>query len=118
MNNQITQLIRLLKLTDGWDGDNAPAPNTTAAIYASIFITCLANIGLHPTSVGPSFDGGIGITILRRPRIGSISVLNDGEMLAMFSVAGEDSAKIWKVEKTIQSISEACRQLKELMSGP
>ena len=89
--------IRALRqLSKDWDSYGAEAPNGKATYGAWQVILELRNLGLAPTSILPSVEGGVGITFRRDGKYADIECFNTGEILAIQS-DGSGQPSVWEV---------------------
>lgn len=88
MRDCVEQLSLASSVSEGWNGYKAPAPNSTAKHYARETLESLYGLRFRPHSIGPSVEGGIGITFSRGIRHAAIEFHNDGEVLTLLAIEG------------------------------
>ncbi len=86
----------LSQLSKDWDSYGAEAPNGKATYWAGRVLSELRDLGLTPTSILPSVEGGIGITFRRDGKYADIECFNTGEILAIQS-DGSGQPSAWEV---------------------
>lgn len=86
----------LSQLSKDWDSYGAEAPNGKATYWAWQVILELRDLGLAPSSILPSVEGGIGITFRRDGKYADIECFNTGEILAIQS-DGSGQPSTWEV---------------------
>jgi hypothetical protein len=77
---QLTQAARNASLYEiGWDGYDAPKPNDDSINQGIALLNKIKEVGLSPSSVLPSADGGVGISFRGLGgRRALLEILNDG----------------------------------------
>lgn len=80
------KLESLSRLDPGWDGGTAPIPNQCSVDHAHAFVQSLQQHDFHPTRLGPSVVGGIGLSF-RAPSTRKVYVefRNSGKIHSLFS---------------------------------
>ena len=110
------QFRALDRLRDDCNFDGAETPNPFAMRQARSIVDLLAEKQLAPTAIMPSVEGGIGITIVRSGRRGSIEVLNSEEMVAAtYESVGDPD--VWEFTSDMHSIAETVRKINAYLSA-
>ena len=93
----VKSLRRIARLPANWDSYGADPPNDTAVHAAEDVLQLLAQIDFGPTRVDPSAEGGVCLSSQAGNRYGDIECFNTGEVLAVISKGGDDTA-VWSVD--------------------
>lgn len=75
----LESLSRLLQLTDGWDGEDAPAPSTRSINLAWYIVGLAVDRGLLVTEVDADVLGGVAVWVTDGHVRVWILVMNSGE---------------------------------------
>ena len=106
----------LLRLEDGWDSYNAPAPNAIAAEGARMGLECAREAGAVLWCVSPSSVGGIGLVFSVPKRYADIEFFNDGEVAMIKSVRAERQEAMM-VERTKEGVAAAIRDIQAFITN-
>jgi hypothetical protein len=105
------QLRELANLRVNWDSYGAEVPNERARRAAESLITLLRSMGMPPTRVVPSSEGGVGICFVDEDRYADIECFNSGEILAV-SYRGTGEPNVWEVADEDDAIKAAIEQIR------
>lgn len=108
------RITALSQLSKDWDSYGAEAPNGKATYWAGRVILELRDLGLAPTSILPSVEGGVGITFRRDGKYADIECFNTGEILAIQS-DGSGQPSAWEVGPG--TIKEALTTIRAYLNG-
>lgn len=111
-----SELASLLAAGDDWDSYGAPAPNQEAFLLASYALSVLFDMDCEPTSIAPSTEGGIGISLDREGRIASLELTNDGEAYATTADLYR-SPKVWSAGTDSDDIRSALIELRAFIES-
>lgn len=108
------KIRELSQLSNDWDSYGAEAPNGKATYWAWQILLELRGLGLAPSSVLPSVEGGVGITFRRDGKYADIECFNTGEILAIQS-DGSGQPSAWEVEPG--AIKETLTTIRAYLNG-
>jgi len=116
-NERIAEKFASLEnLRADWNAGESETPNPVTKLQARLIVEELLSKQLSPTAIMPSVEGGIGITIVRGERRGSIEILNSGEMVAATYESSGDP-DVWEFESEKQSIIDTVEKISVYMSA-
>lgn len=102
------QLIALATLSDGWDGDGAPAPSTASMQLARLLLDAMTANGLTPDSVDADAVGGVAVWLYDADASGviarrcAIELRNSGRVVISAETA--DGARTVRAEPVVEAI--------------
>jgi len=103
-------LAPLPRLAPGWDSYAAEPPNEVSVDRARAILEVLDELGLPPTCIVPSAEGGVSVCFVADSRYADLECFNTGEILAGFSGAGEPS--VWEVAPNKEGIGLALEEIR------
>jgi hypothetical protein len=93
-------------LTVDWRVEGVEPPNALSRLYAGRILEVADDLGIKPTYVSASAEGGVGICFKRNGLYADIECFNTGEIWALFSDR-VNPASTWLVDNTVPKISQA-----------
>jgi hypothetical protein len=102
-----------LGLSPEWPEDSIASPTPRASASADCALRLLAGLGLQPTRLSPSPEGGVCIAFSQWDRYADLQFLNSGEVVATYSGEGVDAPQISPVES---DLAAACQTLRVFLS--
>ena len=70
-------------MPENWDTYAAPAPNSRSIEVASEVLLSMEDLGIEPTGLRASAEGGIGIYFMTGERYSHLESLNSGELVVL-----------------------------------
>ncbi|HEX8195924.1 MAG TPA: hypothetical protein VF571_07030 [Pyrinomonadaceae bacterium] len=104
------KLWSFFRLKEGWDGYNAERPSILTIGRAVTTLTKLKELGLVPTNVSPSVEGGTSIYFIKGDKFADFEFFNSGDILAGLSDRVNEpvvlEVDIENIEATIERIRQ------------
>jgi hypothetical protein len=88
IGESLRRLSHIATLRRGWNGYTADPPNQTSVHLARSAIDALHSLNFRPSFVGPSAEGGVGITFSRGNKRAVLEIYNDGEAISLMAIDG------------------------------
>jgi hypothetical protein len=95
LEESLERLSFLGQLAPGWDSYTAQPPNELSLDWARATLEVLGELGVPPTCIVPSAEGGISVCFVADNRYADVECFNNGEILAGLSGVGEP--RVWEV---------------------
>jgi hypothetical protein len=89
-----------------WKAEGVEPPNALSRLNAVRVLEVASDLGIEPTYVAVSAEGGVGICFKKSRLYGDIECFNTGEMWAIFSDR-VSPAQTWQLDNTVAKISQA-----------
>lgn len=109
-------LGRIRQLSDDWDTYGAPAPSQLAQTLAESAIDVSFEIGLTPTAVVPSVEGGVALCFRSGDRYAHIEFFNDEEVLGL-TAAPDQETHTWPIANDERAVQDALLELDAFLKG-
>jgi len=93
-------------LTVDWRAEGVEPPNVLSRLNAVRVLDVAGDLGIDPTYVTASAEGGVGICFKKDGLYADIECFNSGEIWALFSDR-VNPATSWQIEDTVPKISHA-----------
>ena len=98
-----------LGLPPQWPEETVEAPTTRASKSADCTLRLLADLGLEPSWLLPSPEGGVCIAFARDGRYAEIQLLNRGEIITIRSEGAESLSQVVPSELDLRSAAQTIR---------
>lgn len=121
----IHRLRQFLTMSDGWDGELAPAPAPAAVEMSETIVLLGREVGVVPSRIVPDVEGGIAVYYFggellpdggRRLQSG-VLVSNDRELVLYRRDRETEEEHIDEIEPTHQGLREALGIIKNFVAG-
>lgn len=110
----IREIKRMQAFPNGWDSYDAEPPNDCAVKSAIESIVELSKVGLRPTKVGASVEGGVCIAFREGAKYADVECFNTSELLTVTS-SNRDEAIVAEHSRDDQGVREAVRRIRSFM---
>jgi hypothetical protein len=116
-NKWFQKVEQALLLEEGWNGDDAPAPEVVAALQATMLLKAMRRADYQPTRIAASAMGGIAIT----RKVGNKKVLvefyNDGRVYYLFSDRSSGNMDVKALLLDQDSLTRFIALMREYLDG-
>ena len=110
------ELESLKNLSPNWDSYGAEPPNPTAISRLESVLDLLTNVGLTPTKIVPSAEGGAAVCFINGAKYADIECFNNGTVLAVLST-GRGTPEAWEVGAVKTAIWNTLERIRDFHRG-
>ena len=110
LEESLELLAFLRQLAPGWDSYSAEPPNELSVDWARATLEVLDELGVPPTCIVPSAEGGVSVCFVADKRYADIECFNTGEILA--GLSGVGGPRVWEVAPNKEGIRLALDEIR------
>ena len=110
----LKELDRLRTLPSNWDSYGAAPPNAGALSALTLVLGQVIRLGLKPTRIAPSAEGGAAVCFVRDGKYADIECFNSGEVLAVTSTVG-GTPEVWQAGTGSDALTRSLKRVRSFL---